>query len=222
MDAKRLGTFIAERRKELGLTQACLARQLSVTDKAVSRWERGIGLPDISNIELLATALDVSLVELLQARKNNEDRLSAEEAENLLMDTIQLSKAPNKFIKIVGTMILAFFAMIVIMLLCMLVFDGNIILYSVASIVTGLIAWAIPIWRIAISHTSRTILYTITSLGFALLSVWIQFLDIASEVHAGDLAAIMDTIDVLAIVVFVFIAVTFVLNLLMAKTSDCA
>ena len=42
MDAKRLGTFIAERRKELGLTQALLAGQLYVTDKAISRWERGV------------------------------------------------------------------------------------------------------------------------------------------------------------------------------------
>ena len=42
MDAKRLGAFIAERRKELGLTQALLAEQLYVTDKAISRWERGV------------------------------------------------------------------------------------------------------------------------------------------------------------------------------------
>lgn len=41
MDAKRLGAFIAERRKELGLTQVRLAEQIHVTDKAVSRWERG-------------------------------------------------------------------------------------------------------------------------------------------------------------------------------------
>ena len=42
MDAQRLGEFIAGRRKELGLTQVELARQLQVTDKAVSRWERGV------------------------------------------------------------------------------------------------------------------------------------------------------------------------------------
>ena len=51
MDAKQLGPFISERRKELGMTQTHLAKKLHVTDKAVSRWERGVGLPDINSIE---------------------------------------------------------------------------------------------------------------------------------------------------------------------------
>jgi len=68
MDAKQLGTFIAERRKQLGLTQALLSEKIHVTDKAVSRWERGIGLPEINSIEALADALDLSLTELMQAK----------------------------------------------------------------------------------------------------------------------------------------------------------
>lgn len=42
MEADKLGTFIAQRRKELGLTQVTLAEKIHVTDKAVSRWERGV------------------------------------------------------------------------------------------------------------------------------------------------------------------------------------
>ena len=45
MDAKKLGQFIAEIRKEKEMTQAELASKLHVTDKAVSKWERGLGLP---------------------------------------------------------------------------------------------------------------------------------------------------------------------------------
>ena len=45
MDAQKFGAFIAEMRKARGLTQAALAAQLHVTDKAVSRWERGLGFP---------------------------------------------------------------------------------------------------------------------------------------------------------------------------------
>ena len=55
MDAKTFGAFLARVRREQGLTQAELAEQLHVTDKAVSRWERGIGLPDINTLEPLGT-----------------------------------------------------------------------------------------------------------------------------------------------------------------------
>ncbi len=66
MDSKKIGVFIAARRKALGLTQAALAEQLHVTDKAISRWERGVGLPDISNLQPLAVALGVSMDQLMQ------------------------------------------------------------------------------------------------------------------------------------------------------------
>ncbi len=66
MDSKKIGAFIAARRKTLGLTQAALAEQLHVTDKAISRWERGVGLPDIGNIQPLAAALGVSTDQLMQ------------------------------------------------------------------------------------------------------------------------------------------------------------
>ena len=52
MDAKEFGAFLAQVRRERNMTQAELAQQLHVTDKAVSRWERGIGLPDI-NLSLI-------------------------------------------------------------------------------------------------------------------------------------------------------------------------
>lgn len=54
MEAKELGRFIAGMRKEKKMMQAELAEQIHVTDKAVSRWERGLGFPDIQTIEPLA------------------------------------------------------------------------------------------------------------------------------------------------------------------------
>ena len=74
MDAKCTGALIAQRRKELGLSQAELAGQLHVTDKAVSRWETGRGMPAVDLLEPLATALGLSVSDLLSGR-----RLSAEE-----------------------------------------------------------------------------------------------------------------------------------------------
>lgn len=68
MDAKWFGEFLAQTRKEQGLTQAELAERLHVTDKAVSRWERGIGLPDVNLLEPLADALGLSLADLMHCR----------------------------------------------------------------------------------------------------------------------------------------------------------
>ena len=62
MDAKKFGTFIATLRKENNMTQVELAQKLQVTDKAVSKWERGLGFPDINTIEPLADALGVSVL----------------------------------------------------------------------------------------------------------------------------------------------------------------
>ena len=87
MDAKKLGAFIAQRRKDLSMTQADLAEQLHVTDKAISRWERGIGLPDINTIEPLADALKVSLAEVMKA-EIIEDTLSKQETAEVIKDVL--------------------------------------------------------------------------------------------------------------------------------------
>ncbi len=61
-----IGETIAERRKALGLTQKDLATHLSVTDKAVSKWERGQGYPDITMLNDLARALDLPMADLMR------------------------------------------------------------------------------------------------------------------------------------------------------------
>ncbi len=64
MNAKKVGSFIKEQRQELGLSQKELAEKLYITDKAVSKWETGRGLPDISSLEPLSNALNVSVSEI--------------------------------------------------------------------------------------------------------------------------------------------------------------
>ena len=78
MDARELGAFIQKCRKDLGMTQGELAAKLHVTDKAVSRWERGVGFPDIKLIEPLADALQVSVQELLQCQRTLPENISNE------------------------------------------------------------------------------------------------------------------------------------------------
>ena len=57
MNKEQLGAFIAERRKEEHMTQKDLAVRLHITDKAVSKWERGLSYPDVTLLEPLAEAL---------------------------------------------------------------------------------------------------------------------------------------------------------------------
>lgn len=66
MDAQAFGRFVADIRMKHNMTQAQLAMKINVTDKAVSKWERGIGLPDISLLRPLASALDISIQQLIR------------------------------------------------------------------------------------------------------------------------------------------------------------
>lgn len=69
MDTVRFGLFLSEERKAKGLTQKELAGKLGVTDKAVSKWERGICLPDVAKFADIAAALDLTDVEVLRAKR---------------------------------------------------------------------------------------------------------------------------------------------------------
>lgn len=69
MDAKTTGALIAARRRALALSQAELAERLHVTDKAVSRWETGRGMPGLDSLEPLSEALGLSVSELLSGKE---------------------------------------------------------------------------------------------------------------------------------------------------------
>ena len=77
MDNKTTGAFISAKRKELSLNQKQLAEKLGVTDKAVSKWETGRSAPDIALLEPLARELGVSVVEILQGEKIEEENFPA-------------------------------------------------------------------------------------------------------------------------------------------------
>ncbi|MBE6128763.1 MAG: helix-turn-helix transcriptional regulator [Erysipelotrichaceae bacterium] len=91
MDAYKFGCFVAERRKEKNMTQKDLAAKLQVTDKAISKWERGLGFPDINSIEPLADALGVSITELMRSENNtgNNSGKEAEEAVNGVLTVVK-------------------------------------------------------------------------------------------------------------------------------------
>ena len=82
MDQIKIGKFIAERRKQNGLTQMQLAEKLGITDRAVSKWETGKSLPDSSIMLELCSILDVSVNDLLCGEVITMDNYNKEMEKN--------------------------------------------------------------------------------------------------------------------------------------------
>ena len=91
MDPKKTGTIILDARKKLNMTQKDLADKLYVSDKAVSKWERGLCFPDISVLIPLTEILKISLYDLLRG-----ERMNKSEVEETLKDTINYSNSELK------------------------------------------------------------------------------------------------------------------------------
>ena len=96
METKELGAFIAQTRKEKQMTQAQLASCLKVTDKAVSRWERGMGFPDIQTLEPLAEALGVTLTELMKCQRMQQQEVSVQDTDAAIEAGIDIAKYQQK------------------------------------------------------------------------------------------------------------------------------
>ena len=89
MDNVKTGILIAKKRKEKQLTQKDLADKLGVSNATVSKWETGKGFPDISLIESLASALEISVYEVLSGVEREQPE--SEHPEMLLKDMVDLS-----------------------------------------------------------------------------------------------------------------------------------
>ena len=76
MDNKKFGKFILQLRKEKGWTQQEFADKIFVTDKAVSKWERGLCFPDISLMIPIAELFSISVSELLKGEKNENESIN--------------------------------------------------------------------------------------------------------------------------------------------------
>ena len=79
MDYVKIGEFISAQRKALNLTQAKLAEKIYVSEKTISKWENGKGIPDTNSLPKLCEVLGVSITELLNGEKiveSNENKKS--------------------------------------------------------------------------------------------------------------------------------------------------
>ena len=97
MDQLKIGKFIAECRKQKNLTQMQLAEKLGITDKAISKWERSIAMPDTSIMLGLCDILGISVNELLSGEKISMEN-NNQKNEQLLLDMAKELEKKNKTI----------------------------------------------------------------------------------------------------------------------------
>lgn len=95
MDQVKIGKFIADCRKKKNLTQMQLAEKLGITDKAISKWERGIAMPDSSIMLELCDILGISVNELLSGEEIKMENYN-KEMENKLLEMVEEKERSDK------------------------------------------------------------------------------------------------------------------------------
>lgn len=122
MDYEKIGNYIAERRKAKKLLQKDLALKLGVTDRAVSKWERGKGLPDVSILEPLANILATSVLEILHGENLEENKKNA-----VVVQFLKNKEKHTKFWKRVSLFFINFLLVILVIIcaVCMLPYVLN-------------------------------------------------------------------------------------------------
>lgn len=103
MDYKKIGNFIATERKAKNLTQSKLANKLFVSEKTISKWENGNGLPDTSLLIKLCEILEVNLNELLSGERLSDDNYKENAEENL--SKLMIEKKDNRMKLIISFLV---------------------------------------------------------------------------------------------------------------------
>ena len=129
MNQVKIGKFIAQLRKEKGLTQEQVACELGISDRAVSKWERGINLPDASLMLELAAILGISVNELLSGEIIEEKEYMNKAEENLIELNGMIERNNKRFLMLEVVLIVISVSAFVIMILTSSIVN-NIILKS--------------------------------------------------------------------------------------------
>ena len=108
MNQVKIGKFIAEKRKEKKLTQQQLAEKLGVSDRAISNWENGKNMPDISLFPIISKELDVTVNDLMSGEKVDKKNYQEKFEENIIYTIDKTIKKENRILKIILWSIFAF------------------------------------------------------------------------------------------------------------------
>lgn len=106
MDNKKFGEFVKNLREKEKMTQKELGEKLNVTDKAVSKWERGLSFPDIEILNSLSKTFDVTVQELLNGELQNNEKVQVEDTQKLVEEMKKSSRKKITLIIILGLILI--------------------------------------------------------------------------------------------------------------------
>lgn len=145
MKNEKMGQLISELRKSNQMTQKDLAAKLHVSDKAVSKWERGLSFPDISLLLPLSDILGVTIAELLNGEKNNSEETNMKASiHNALEYGVKTAMCKIKMTQNIWAAVFSFFlllAIIVVSLINLMV--SNTFTWSLIPISVSIFAWLV-------------------------------------------------------------------------------
>ncbi|MBP3568487.1 MAG: helix-turn-helix domain-containing protein [Lachnospiraceae bacterium] len=151
MNQIKIGLFIANLRKEQEMTQKQLAERIGVSDKTISKWECGNGLPELSSIPILCEVLDINMNELLSGERLAEEVYSKKAEENMMTLMKETTEQKKKNKSALLTILLGILALVAAFLL------GNIHI-----LMQGFSMWAL--------FDMETILMTVVPAGLILVA----------------------------------------------------
>ena len=144
MNQVKIGKFIAQCRKTKNMTQAELAEKLNITDRAISKWENGKGMPDSSIMLELCNELDISVNELLSGEKIEKKNYNQKLGENLIELQKEKENSDRRLLfteTILGSIVTISF----LLLLFLSIFAINNTIWKIIAIAVGFIIFIVGI-----------------------------------------------------------------------------
>lgn len=175
MDCKKTGAFICSLRKEKGLTQAVMAEKLGISNRTISKWENGDGMPDISILSDVAGILGVSVDELLRGEKNPDipPEITVTEVSNKdnINNIFKMMYITSLFLAVFGSVLGSVTEIYSIWAFNILFYTHWEIIFaalSLAAIMASALVFALAVTRLQVSYSKEEIIHKVSKKGLAL------------------------------------------------------
>jgi transcriptional regulator with XRE-family HTH domain len=205
MDSKRIGTFIAQLRKEQGYTQTVLAEKLNISNRTISKWENGDGMPDITILPDLAKALGVTVDELLNAEKKEiaDFKVTEIESKEKINNLFQIIYIISLFLAIFGSILGVVTEVYNIWAFDIIFYNHWEIVFvtlSLFSIVLSALCFSIGIIRLKLTYNKNEIVRIAGKRGFY-LAVILSLMPISFIIRLFDVSRFGAYVEIFSFVI---------------------